>query len=52
MYYACEEHIELALDMVVDEQELAPEINKVEPEKQLSTSCSFCENGAIYIVGE
>ena len=51
MYYACDEHISLAIDMTVDEQEQAPVVDKVEEEdKTLSTACSFCENGAIYSV--
>ncbi|WP_367613642.1 CxxH/CxxC protein [Halalkalibacter nanhaiisediminis] len=50
MYYACEEHIELALDIVVDEQELAPTIDKITDKEMLSTKCSFCENGALYSI--
>ena len=50
MYYACEEHIELALDIVVDEQELAPTIDKITDKEMLSTKCSFCENGAFYSI--
>ena len=45
------EHIELAIDMTVDEQEAAPIIDKVEANNDmLSTTCSFCENEAIYSV--
>jgi CxxH/CxxC protein (TIGR04129 family) len=51
MYYACDEHINLAIDMTVDEQESAPIVDKVEQGgKMLSTTCSFCENEAIYRV--
>ncbi|WP_070808131.1 CxxH/CxxC protein [Halalkalibacter okhensis] len=51
MYYACNEHIEVAIDMVVDEAELAPVVEKVETKKEaLSTSCSFCDSVAIYSV--
>ncbi|MFC0471588.1 CxxH/CxxC protein [Halalkalibacter kiskunsagensis] len=51
MYYACNEHIEVAIDMVVDEQELAPIVDKISENKEvLSTTCSFCENVAIYSV--
>ncbi|WP_332632452.1 CxxH/CxxC protein [Halalkalibacter flavus] len=51
MYYACNEHIEVAIDMVVDEEELAPVVEKVETSKEpLSTSCSFCDSAAIYSV--
>lgn len=50
MYYACQEHIELALDIVVDEQQLAPIIEKITDEQALSTMCSFCESVAIYSI--
>ncbi|WP_299089798.1 CxxH/CxxC protein [uncultured Metabacillus sp.] len=49
--YCCEEHIELAIDMYVDEKELAPEIKKLDKDSNLSTSCELCQNPAIYIVG-
>ncbi|MGM0877064.1 MAG: CxxH/CxxC protein [Bacillota bacterium] len=49
--YCCEEHIELAIDMYVDEKELAPEIEKLNKNSKLSTICELCTNPAIYIVG-
>jgi CxxH/CxxC protein (TIGR04129 family) len=49
--YCCEDHIELAIDMYVDEKELAPEIEKLDNNSKLSTSCEMCTNPAIYIVG-
>ncbi|MDQ0228127.1 CxxH/CxxC protein [Metabacillus niabensis] len=49
--YSCEEHIELAIDMYVDEKELAPEIEKLDNSRKLSTSCDLCTNPAVYIVG-
>lgn len=48
MYYCCEEHVELAIDMIVDEEEKAPIMEKIEVEKQLSTLCTFCAEKAIY----
>ncbi|WP_110114486.1 CxxH/CxxC protein [Bacillus sp. CGMCC 1.16541] len=48
--YCCEEHVELALDVAVDEIELAPVFEKIEPEQQSST-CEYCESNAIYVVG-
>ncbi|RXJ02806.1 CxxH/CxxC protein [Anaerobacillus alkaliphilus] len=48
MYYCCEEHVDLALDIVVDETELAPVMEKLEQEIQLSTVCNFCDQQAIY----
>ncbi|MCM2676420.1 CxxH/CxxC protein [Alkalicoccobacillus plakortidis] len=50
MYYACDEHIELALDVVVDENEVFPVMEKLTQEQALSTTCSFCEKQAIYSV--
>lgn len=48
VYYSCDEHIELALDIVVDEEETAPQLEKLDGEKQLSTTCTFCTKPAIY----
>ncbi|OMP66422.1 CxxH/CxxC protein [Domibacillus epiphyticus] len=45
--YCCSEHVELALDIAVDENETAPVIEKTDEE----TACEFCERVAIYIVG-
>ncbi len=50
MIKCCEEHIELALDIVVDEHEVAPIMTKIEDEN-LSTTCEFCQNKATYVVG-
>jgi CxxH/CxxC protein (TIGR04129 family) len=43
----CLEHIQLALDIAVDEYETAPVMKKTEE----PVSCEFCQNPAIYIVG-
>ena len=50
MIYCCEDHVELALDMVVDEHETFPILEKVAVDK-LSTGCEFCQNTAVYVVG-
>ncbi|MFY4776187.1 CxxH/CxxC protein [Metabacillus sp. RGM 3146] len=47
----CAEHVELAIDMYVDENELAPEIEKIDENSELSTTCELCQNPAVYIVG-
>ncbi|WP_100374306.1 CxxH/CxxC protein [Bacillus sp. FJAT-45037] len=52
MLYACEEHIELAMDVIVDEHEAAPIIEKTDQETQISTTCSFCEKTAIYSIAK
>ncbi|APH06800.1 CxxH/CxxC protein [Bacillus weihaiensis] len=50
--YCCEEHVEVAIDMYVDEKELAPEIEKVAENEKLSTTCELCKNPAVYVIGE
>jgi CxxH/CxxC protein (TIGR04129 family) len=49
MIYCCEDHVELALDVAVDESGSFPELNKVE--NKLSTACEYCQKEAVYIVG-
>jgi CxxH/CxxC protein (TIGR04129 family) len=41
--------VDLALDMVVDEFETFPVLTKVTGDN-LSTSCEYCQNRAVYIV--
>ncbi len=48
MYYACDEHVELALDVVIDECEKAPTLKKLSENEQISTTCHFCKRGATY----
>lgn len=46
MYIACQEHIELAMDHIVDENETFPIMEQCnEPKK-----CSFCDSDGLYIV--
>ena len=49
MIYCCEEHVDIAIDTIVDEFETFPLLSKVEPE-DLSTSCEYCQNSAVYMV--
>jgi len=49
---SCEEHIEVVIDMFVDEKEIAPNIQKIEVNHNLSTTCELCEKPAVYIVSE
>ena len=44
----CLEHVELALDIIVDECEVAPVINNVDNSKK--KTCEFCQNEATYVV--
>ncbi|MBM7648167.1 CxxH/CxxC protein (TIGR04129 family) [Bacillus ectoiniformans] len=50
MIYCCQEHVELALDVVVDEFETFPKIDQLSEEKKLSTNCEYCQNRAEYVV--
>lgn len=50
MIYCCKEHVELALDITVDEHETAPVLEEVKNKEDLSTPCEYCENPAAYIV--
>ncbi len=49
MIYCCEEHVELALDEMVDEHELAPKLEKVVENSDFI--CGYCGQQAVYIVG-
>ncbi|TYR80279.1 CxxH/CxxC protein [Priestia megaterium] len=47
--YCCLEHTELALDVAVDESELAPIFEKIdEPTKE--HRCQYCDKEALYTV--
>lgn len=48
--YCCLEHTELALDVMVDEIELAPVFEKIENSTD-KKSCEYCDNEAVYVVG-
>lgn len=48
--YCCAEHVDKALDMVVAEFETYPVLEKA-AEKELSTTCEYCRNLAVYMVG-
>ncbi|MDM5451198.1 CxxH/CxxC protein [Peribacillus simplex] len=49
--YCCQEHVDMALDEVVYECETYPVLTLVSEEKQLSTTCEYCRNVAVYLVG-
>jgi len=46
----CQEHVELALDIIVDEFEVAPVIHNVINSEDKEKTCEYCQNGAKYIV--
>jgi CxxH/CxxC protein (TIGR04129 family) len=49
MIYSCEEHVDIALDEIVDKSGNFPVLSKIDVDN-LSTSCEYCRNTAIYIV--
>lgn len=48
--YVCQEHVELALDKVVDECETFPSLEAVNHSQNLSPTCEYCVEKAAYIV--
>ncbi|KAB2330835.1 CxxH/CxxC protein [Cytobacillus depressus] len=50
MIYSCEEHIDIAIDTIVDEHETFPLLSKISEEEKLSTTCEYCRNQAVYLV--
>lgn len=48
--YSCETHIDHALDMHVAETEQFPMMDFLTEDEKLSTTCSYCEEQATYIV--
>ncbi|WP_347548234.1 CxxH/CxxC protein [Pseudalkalibacillus hwajinpoensis] len=49
--YCCEEHVELALDVAVDETGQFPVLEKVvDKGVKLSTTCEYCSNRPTYMV--
>lgn len=48
--YSCDEHVDIAIDTIVDEHETFPVLTKIEEEEKLSTACEFCRNKAVYLV--
>jgi CxxH/CxxC protein (TIGR04129 family) len=50
-YYVCEEHVDLALEYLIDEFERAPVLEKFTGEGDLSPTCEYCGEKSAYIVG-
>lgn len=50
MIYCCEEHVEIGLDTIVDEYGTFPLLTKIDVDN-LPTNCEYCQNPAIYVVG-
>jgi CxxH/CxxC protein (TIGR04129 family) len=49
MIYSCEEHIEIALDDIVDKYQTYPVLSQV-PVDNRTTCCEYCEKQAVYMV--
>jgi CxxH/CxxC protein (TIGR04129 family) len=47
--FCCKEHVELALDIIVDETEMVPMLNEI-TETEESNTCGYCQKEAIYVV--
>ncbi len=47
--YSCEEHVDIALDTIVDELITIPIMTKIDVDN-LSTTCEYCEKLAVYVV--
>ncbi len=54
MLVVCEEHLEIALDVIVDDYEKAPELLTMEQaglaEEQPARTCEYCQQPARYTV--
>ncbi|WP_410489319.1 CxxH/CxxC protein [Bacillus sp. DTU_2020_1000418_1_SI_GHA_SEK_038] len=48
--YSCDEHVDIAIDTIVDEYETFPMLMKISDDEKLSTPCEYCRNQAIYLV--
>lgn len=48
LYTVCEEHVDEALDTVVDEEDKIPMFEHLTDEEKLSTECNFCKAPAKY----
>lgn len=49
MIHCCQEHVELALDVIVDEHEKFPLLEEIDEGGQVPT-CEYCEEQAKYKV--
>jgi CxxH/CxxC protein (TIGR04129 family) len=50
MIYSCAEHVDIAIDSIVNEYETFPILEQISDEEKLSTTCEYCKNSAIYMV--
>ncbi|WLR50834.1 CxxH/CxxC protein [Bacillus tianshenii] len=50
MIFCCKEHVDLALDDIVDESGTAPQLEEAKFEENDDKRCAYCENEAKYMV--
>jgi CxxH/CxxC protein (TIGR04129 family) len=50
MIYCCEDHVELALDVIVDDYFVAPKLEKIEDPGKAESGCEYCGKLAVYMV--
>ena len=50
MIYCCEEHVEYALEELINKYVTAPQLLPLQQEKLLTTPCGYCGKQAIYVV--
>lgn len=48
--YTCEKHVELAMEKIMDEYEVAPVLKEFTAQHPLSTTCEYCEDKPAYLV--
>lgn len=49
-HYVCEEHVEFAMDELIDQFETPPILEKLTDEEELSTACEYCGEKSAYLV--
>ncbi|MEH7546765.1 CxxH/CxxC protein [Neobacillus vireti] len=49
MIYSCEEHVDIALDDIVDKYQTYPVLSQVSVDNP-TASCEYCEKRAVYMV--
>lgn len=48
--YSCESHIEQVLEDFIEKEEKYPVMAFIQEDEKISTSCTQCENPALYVV--
>lgn len=51
MIYCCAEHVEWALEEIINGTEMAPEFRQIDIGHLSTTTCEYCGKPAAYVVG-